>query len=123
MKKGDWICILVFLAVCLAGLLLFLPRQGAETAVVTVDGETIMTLPLDRDGIYHTEHHTLEVQNGAVRVLASDCPGQDCVRTGPVSRGGQTIVCLPYRMSITLQTQGDYDAVTGRVQAEDSCHD
>ena len=123
MKKGDWICILLFLAVCLAGLLLLLPRQAASTARVTIDGETVLTLSLDRDGIYETEHHTLEVKDGSVRVLKSDCPGQDCVRMGPVSRGGQSIVCLPWHMSITLGGSGDYDAVTGIQPAEGGRHE
>ena len=113
MKKGDWLCIGLFLLICIAGFLLFLPRSSAAKAVVAVDGEPILTLSLEEDGIYETEHHVLEVRDGAIRVLKSDCSGQDCVRTGFISRRGQTIVCLPYHLSVSLDAPGEYDAVTG----------
>ena len=33
---------------------------------------------------------------------SSDCPTQDCVHTGTISRSGQSIVCLPARIVIQL---------------------
>ena len=44
----------------------------------------------------------------------SDCPGQDCVHSGAVSRAGQSIVCLPARIVVELVGAADgYDLVTG----------
>ena len=52
-----------------------------------------------------------------VWVESADCPTQDCVHTGHISRGGQSIVCLPARVIIQLEggTQVDtgVDAVIG----------
>ena len=47
-----------------------------------------------------------------VRVETSDCPTQDCVHTGTITRAGQSIVCLPARIIIQLQggAQADGDA-------------
>ena len=51
---------------------------------------------------------------GAVSVTQSDCPGQDCVHSGAVSRAGQSIVCLPARIVVELVGAADgYDLVTG----------
>ena len=36
-------------------------------------------------------------------VTQSDCPGQDCVHSGAVSRAGQSIVCLPARVIVRLE--------------------
>ena len=51
------------------------------------------------------------------RVSSSDCPTQDCVRTGTISRGGQSIVCLPARIIIQLTggaaDSNDVDIVIG----------
>jgi len=42
-----------------------------------------------------------------VWVSASDCPTQDCVRTGAISRPGQSIVCLPEQVIVKLVGTGD----------------
>ena len=33
----------------------------------------------------------------------ADCPTQDCVHTGTITRAGQSIVCLPARIIIRLE--------------------
>ena len=52
-----------------------------------------------------------------VWVETSDCPTQDCVRTGHISRGGQSIVCLPARVIVALEggpaAEDGVDAVLG----------
>ena len=57
---------------------------------------------------------TVAAAGGAVSVTQSDCPGQDCVHSGAVSRAGQSIVCLPARIVVELVGAADgYDLVTG----------
>ena len=47
-----------------------------------------------------------------MRVAEADCPTQDCVHTGTITRSGQSIVCLPARIVIQLTGgQPDGDAV------------
>ena len=54
------------------------------------------------------------MENGAVRVSESDCPNQDCVHSGAISRAGQSIVCLPARVADTLEgAASDYDLIAG----------
>ena len=49
-----------------------------------------------------------------VRVSESDCPNQDCVHSGAISRAGQSIVCLPARVAVTLEgAASDYDLIAG----------
>ena len=87
---------------------------GALTAVVSVDGEEIDRVPLDRaagEKTYQAGGHALTVSyaDGSARVLSSDCPTQDCVRTGLITRSGQSIVCLPGRIVIRLEGGGTED--------------
>ena len=57
---------------------------------------------------------TVTAAGGAVSVTQSDCPGQDCVHSGAVSRAGQSIVCLPAHIVVELVGAADgYDLVTG----------
>ena len=75
------------------------PQSGALTVVVSADGQELDRLPLAQFGT-----HT----------YANNCPGQDCVHSGAVSRAGQSIVCLPARIVVELVGAADgYDLVTG----------
>ena len=56
----------------------------------------------------------MEAADGAVYVTSSDCPNQDCVHSGAISRAGQSIVCLPARVAVTLEgSASDYDLIAG----------
>lgn len=56
----------------------------------------------------------VEVAAAGVRISASTCPNQFCVRQGYVSRPGQMLVCVPNHVVILLagQRQNDLDAIT-----------
>lgn len=118
-------------ALCVAALALgtafFQWRGGAAeglTAVVSVDGaEADRFSPedlLESPRTYTNNGYTLTVvlgvdYEGPVRnalppsgesglcVAASDCPTQDCVHTGIITRSGQSIVCLPARIILRLE--------------------
>lgn len=112
----------VALAVVTA-LLFYGSRTGAGqlTAVITQHGQTVRTvaltgldkelvIPLD-DGTYHL---TVRISGDAAYIADSDCPGQDCVHTGAITRAGQSIVCLPAQVVVSLvSTSSDVDAVLG----------
>lgn len=44
----------------------------------------------------------IEVANGRVRCLESDCSNQTCVKQGWVSGHGQTVVCLPHKLIVQV---------------------
>ncbi len=122
----------VLVVLCVAALALILSvaglhRQTGEelTAVVTVDGETVVSLPLyaphtteqpqtvTLDDIPYTL--VLEYKTGAIRVAEAHCPGKDCQHMGWIDQAGEQIVCLPNRLVITMTGEGavSFDAVTG----------
>ncbi|MDR1027860.1 MAG: NusG domain II-containing protein [Clostridiales Family XIII bacterium] len=48
-----------------------------------------------------------------VRVAGATCPGKDCVHHAPIRLGGQSIVCLPNRLSVEITGgERDIDAFT-----------
>ena len=99
------------------------PESGALTAVVSANGQEIDRFApaelLDAPRAYSYNGVTLTVaaDGNGLRVTSSDCPTQDCVRTGTISRGGQSIVCLPARIVIQLTggaaDSNDVDIVIG----------
>lgn len=84
--------------------------QPGEAAVaeVQVQGQVVATLDLHQEGrrqIRTGERvYLLEVRDGGVRILQADCPDQVCVRTGFIMRKGQSIVCVPGRLLITVDS-------------------
>lgn len=97
-------------------------QSGALEAVVSVDGTEEFTTPLT--GLNRVERtiqangYTLKIvlTDTEVWVEESDCPTQDCVHTGHISRSGQSIVCLPARVTVRLlggSGEADVDAVIG----------
>ena len=82
---------------------------GELTAVVTVGGEEtdrfVLSGTSGGDRTYSGNGYTLRVSLSpeGVRVEEADCPTQDCVHTGTITRAGQSIVCLPARIIIRLE--------------------
>ena len=56
----------------------------------------------------------VSISGGEVSVTASSCRNQVCVKHGHISREGESIVCLPNRLIVTIESRrGDgYDTVT-----------
>ena len=71
-------------------------RVAAQVALSTLTEEKKITI----DGQYHL---TVTLTKDGVSVTESDCPGQDCVHTGRITRAGQSIVCLPEQVVVTLE--------------------
>ena len=96
-------------------------KDGALTAVVLHYGEEVARVDLTKldgekkiaiDGDYHL---TVTLTADGAQVTLSDCPTQDCVRTGHIRRVGQSIICLPEQVVVKLAggTDGGPDLVIG----------
>ena len=96
-------------------------KTEALTVVISIDGEEVERCLLeevpDTEISYSGNGYTLKVALGSnlfpdemgVCVAESDCPTQDCVHTGTITRAGQSIVCLPARIVIELEGGSDMD--------------
>lgn len=116
LKPTRW-DILVVLAVLILAVTSALAIWGRRdpaaelTAVISIDGEEADRIDLREESgtrSYSANGYTLTVNlrpdgEPGVRVETSDCPTQDCVHTGTITRAGQSIVCLPARIIIQLE--------------------
>ena len=83
---------------------------GRLTAVISADGATVERVELRR--LTSPEERTLTANGYTLHLLLApdgvtmeeaDCPTQDCVHTGKITRSGQSIVCLPARVIVRLE--------------------
>lgn len=115
MKTWD-IIILISAGVLAVGIFfgfITMPVQSNLKAIITVKGEEVSSLPMDKDDqvtIHPGEGQVndIVVKQGEVYVEASNCPSQVCVHTKPIRRSGQIIVCLPHELMIEIV--GDEEA-------------
>ena len=103
--KADLIlvgAVLLVAVLTLLGMWLFIPE--GQVAVVRVNGTEIARMDMAEDGrTLVNETHTVVVENGSVFVESAPCPDLICVKHLPVSRLGETIVCLPYELTVTVE--------------------
>ena len=109
-KKHRADLLLILAIVLLAGaawLYISLTRERGGEAVVTIDGEELARLPLGEDGqwVFESEggENTLVIESGEAYISRASCPDHICVRQGRVSLDGETIVCLPNRLIVTIE--------------------
>lgn len=90
--------------------------EEAVEAVVLRDGIELARLDLRGMEIVEYEPEpgvVIRYGQGTVCFASSDCPDGVCVRTGVLNRAGQTAVCLPNRLVIRVEGEGDVDAISG----------
>ncbi len=116
--KNDMLLILALLVLAGAAYgILRLTREPGNEAAVTVDGQLVLTVPLTREatvtvGENRGFRNVVEVSGGRVRVLDADCPDRLCVRQGWIRYSGESIVCLPHKLVVTVRgSEHDLDAV------------
>ena len=108
--KRDILLIGVLLAVVLAVLLvLTLTKEKGAYVEVIQDGERIATYPLDipREVSLNGGTNILVIEDGVAYLSYATCPDRTCVNTGKISYNGQSIVCLPHRITVKVVSDAD----------------
>ena len=83
-------------------------------AVIYRNGQRIQEISLeDEKEIVLTYEYTnlIQVKEKVISIVESDCPGKDCVHSRGISRGGQSLVCLPNRVEIRLEGREEVDFI------------
>lgn len=117
-RRND---LMLILGLLLAAVLLWLilrPGGQGNWVVVTVDGVEQSRYPLQEDRevtIGEEEYNILEIRDGTAAVTEANCGDHTCVRTGAISRAGETIICLPHRLVVEIvgDEETGPDAVVG----------
>lgn len=108
-KRADYIlvAVLMLLGGALA-LFLYATRKSGGYVSVQVDGETVMELSLEEDtrilvGEGGKFTNLLVIEGGAARIAEASCPDQICVNHGAIRYAGESIVCLPHKLVVSVE--------------------
>ena len=121
MKKGDKALFVIFLlSLALSGIF-FLQRKFAEEknlhAEIMQDGRIVRTIELKKGESYDIPikadgFNLISVRDGSISITSSDCRNEDCMKMGTISHGGESIICLPNRLSIRRSGSSEVDGAS-----------
>ena len=121
--KNDLLLIGGALVLALVAYLIMTFFQGQAThnakAVVTIDGKLYGSYCLAEDTIEKIElpdgsYNMLEIKEGKADITEASCPDGICVNHRAVSKQSQSIVCLPNKVVVEIESgeEPELDAVT-----------
>ena len=110
-KKND--LILVLLVFAAAGIFfaghLFTSQKSAGVVEIQIDGKVVETLDLQKERAFKINGgtNTVQIENGKVKMAAANCPDQICVHQRAISKNGESIICLPNKVVVSIEGAED----------------
>lgn len=108
---------LLFL-LCIGGAY-FLPSLSGDRLTVRVYKDTKLIESVELGSVsepYEIDLGTnvICIESGGVYMKSASCPDRLCVKRGKIKRAGQSIVCLPNRITVEIEgKKSEVDAVAG----------
>lgn len=118
MKKADFIIIGAVVVVA-AVMLIFLYGSSSNLGSyvqIEIDGKITETLPLDEDTEKKitTENggtNTLVIKDGRAKMVEANCPDGICKNHKAISRNGESIICLPHKVVVSVVDNNSDDEI------------
>ena len=112
--KADLILILsLFIVSLLLVILTLTSRTKGERVEITVDGTLVATYSLSEDGEWNIgKTNTIVIEDGCVYMKDAVCPTGSCIRTGRIRYVGESIICLPNKVTVTIVGEGGVDFIS-----------
>lgn len=92
---------------------------AAGEVVIYKDGQVFAAVPLtvERTVVVEDENgsrNVIRVEDGKAEMIEASCPDQICVHSRPVQKNGQSIICLPNRVSVEVRStqENEIDGVS-----------
>lgn len=120
LQKRDIPVLLVILLAAVSCILLLQQSRPAKVIVIEQNGRELHRYILSELTEVQTLHVdgmngiSAEIEIGAsgARFVEAGCPDRQCIHTGLVSKGNESAICLPGRISIRAVGGDSADAVT-----------
>ncbi len=109
MKRNDFILIAVILIISIFSIFAFRSfSENGDYAVISLNGVEYAAYPLSDDrevkiGDSGTSYNVINIEDKKVYISDADCPDHICVNHRAISKTGETIICLPHKLSVTIK--------------------
>ncbi|NCA67219.1 MAG: NusG domain II-containing protein [Clostridia bacterium] len=112
LERWD-IIVAVILVLALAAVLLitFLPAEGSEVEIYK-NGQLIAVYPLNENRAFNVGAMRIEIFDGKVSVVESDCPDQLCVHAHSIFTAGSVIICVPNKVVVKITGKTEVEGIT-----------
>ncbi len=102
--RKDIVLIAVLLLIAAAIALFGSFSADGQTATVTCDGETVTVIDLKtaENETFTAGNTVIEVRDGTIGFIDSNCGDKTCVRTGVLENSGDAAACVPNKVAITI---------------------
>lgn len=115
-KRNDIIliiCVVVAAVICFAAYKLYFHKSG-KFVTVKVNGKITASYPIDTDKTVTVEginggKNILKISESTADMIDADCPDQTCVKKHSIKYEGETIVCLPHKVVISIDNSSNTD--------------
>lgn len=118
LKRNDWILVGIIIGVTLLCVIfhVLVGGKGAGSVTVKVAGkiEGVYSLAEDREIKINNGSNILVIKNHQADMTEADCPDQLCVKQKPVSRNHESLICLPNKVVVEVDSSenSEFDAVS-----------
>lgn len=119
-KKRDIILIVIMCIYVAASFLVYIPyfqndRGKQKSVKVTFDGKEIWSGDLSKNQEVTFQkgggENVVKILDGKVWMKEADCKGRDCVKQGKIQNKGQSIVCLPHKLVVSIEGDVETDSI------------
>lgn len=117
------VIVIISVALLLIWKLVYLKGQDTDSDAcveVTIDGRAYGTYPLSKDDTIEIKNcdgdvtNTLVIKGGLADMTSADCPDHLCVKKKAISKEGESIICLPNKVVVTVKSdmKSDIDSIS-----------
>lgn len=117
MKRNDWILagIVILIAAIFLMIHNMIPSNSNAMIKITIDGDLYGSYSLYEDQTIDINNtNTFIIEKGTGKMCKADCPDQLCVHQKAISKTGESIICLPNKVVVSVigGEENELDAIT-----------
>ena len=108
--KNDLLLTGAILVIALVVFVCFkLTQKSGSTVNVSINGDVINSFSITDDTEFEIKTgeyvNTLVISDGKAYIKSANCPDKICVHHRKISNDGETIVCLPHKVVISIESE------------------
>ncbi|WP_249029894.1 NusG domain II-containing protein [Tannockella kyphosi] len=105
MKRNDWILIIgIVLLASIVSLYLVVFTSPGTSVIISVQGEFFGEYDItENQEIVIDDCNVICIEDGKVSMVSADCPDHLCIQQGEIELVGESIICLPNQVIVSIE--------------------